>query len=62
MKNLNKINRENLKSINGGAQICNNACPPGPYRPGLPRSCEAFNALPSCCKSKVIVSMDCFPQ
>ena len=42
MKNLNKINRENLKSINGGAQICNNACPPGPYGPGLPRSCEAF--------------------
>lgn len=61
MKNLKKINRENLKSINGGA-TCNYVCPPGPYGPGLPRSCAAFDALPSCCKSKVLVSMDCFPQ
>lgn len=61
MKNLKRINRENLKSINGGA-TCNYVCPPGPYGPGLSRSCAAFDALPACCKSKVLVSMDCFPQ
>lgn len=59
MKNLKKINRANLKSINGGG-TCNNACPPGPYGPGFPSSCEAYDALPACCKSKVLVSADCF--
>jgi hypothetical protein len=61
MKNLKKLKRENLKMINGGAP-CNYACPEGPYGPGFPKSCEAFNALPTCCKSKVLVSADCFEQ
>lgn len=26
---------------------------------GFPRSCEAYNALPKCCQSKVLVHMDC---
>ncbi|MNY77934.1 hypothetical protein D3C86_2179980 [compost metagenome] len=49
-----------MKSINGGA-VCNENCPPGPYGlgPGFPRSCEAYNALPKCCQSKVLVHMDC---
>ncbi|MBM7418823.1 bacteriocin-like protein [Chryseobacterium scophthalmum] len=60
MKNLKKLNRGNLKAINGGA-VCNENCPPGPYGPGpsFPRSCEAYNALPKCCQSKVLVHMDC---
>ncbi|ATL76013.1 hypothetical protein IQ37_14140 [Chryseobacterium piperi] len=61
MKNLKRLDRENLKSINGGA-TCFENCPPVPYGPGFPRSCAAFEALPQCCKSKVLVSIDCFPQ
>lgn len=34
MKNLKKLNRGNLKAINGGA-VCNENCPPGPYGPVL---------------------------
>ncbi|MDQ1097460.1 MULTISPECIES: bacteriocin-like protein [Chryseobacterium] len=61
MKNLKKLNRVDLKSINGG-DTCNFACPAGPYGPGFPKSCADFNALPECCKSKVLVSADCFEQ
>ncbi|WP_139422348.1 bacteriocin-like protein [Chryseobacterium mulctrae] len=63
MKNLKKLNRGELKAINGGA-VCNANCPPGPYGPGpgFPSSCEAFHALPECCKSKVLVHADCFPR
>jgi hypothetical protein len=60
MRNLKKLNRENLKSVNGGA-VCG-TCPPGPYGPGFPSSCDAFNALPQCCKNKVLVSSECFDQ
>ncbi len=58
MKNLKKMNRLELKSINGGA-ACNASCPPGPE---FPSSYEAFHALPECCKSKVLVYSDCFPR
>lgn len=61
MKNSKKLNRENLKSIKGG-DVCYENCPPGPYGPGLPRSCDAFHALPACCQSRVLVHADCFPQ
>lgn len=58
MKNLKKLERKNLKSINGGAN-CNQYCPPGPYGPGLPNSCDDYHALPGCCKSKVLVHVSC---
>lgn len=61
MKNLKKLNRVDLKSVNGGA-VCNANCPPGPYGPEFASSCEAFHALPECCKSKVLVHADCFPR
>jgi hypothetical protein len=61
MKNLKKIKRETLKEIQGGT-TCNYVCPPGPYGPGYPKSCQNFEALPTCCKSKVLVSYECFPQ
>ncbi|MGO4709120.1 hypothetical protein AB4Y90_08380 [Chryseobacterium sp. 2TAF14] len=61
MKNLKKLHRGDLKSINGGA-VCNENCPPGPYGPNFPSSCEAFHALPQCCKTRVLVHADCFPQ
>ncbi|MBK1897912.1 hypothetical protein [Chryseobacterium paridis] len=61
MKKSNKLNRENLKSINGGA-TCNFACPPGPYGPGFPRSCADYDALPACCKPKVLLSFECAPD
>ncbi|MGU3377491.1 bacteriocin-like protein [Chryseobacterium sp. M5A1_1a] len=60
MKNSKKINRENLKSINGGIGRCSESCPPGPYGPDQPRSCDDFNGLPECCKLRVIVSAECF--
>ncbi|WP_276876694.1 bacteriocin-like protein [Chryseobacterium joostei] len=61
MKNSKKINRENLKSINGGGiSHCNKSCPPGPYGPNEPKSCGEFMGLPECCKLRVLVSMDCF--
>lgn len=58
MKNLKKLNRDDLKSLNGGA-ACNSYCPPGPYGPGFPRSCDDYNALPACCQSRVLVSYEC---
>lgn len=61
MKNSKKINRENLKSINGGGiGNCYENCPVGPYGPDGPRSCGDFHGLPECCKKRVLVSMDCF--
>ncbi len=59
MKNLKRINRKDLKSVIGG-DTCNENCPPGPYGPGFPYSCDAFKALPECCKTRVLVSADCF--
>ena len=32
MKNLKKISRKNLKSINGGAEPCIQDCPEGQYK------------------------------
>lgn len=61
MKNFKKLNRESLKTINGGGN-CYENCPVGPYGPGYPKSCSDFNALPECCKVRVLVSPDCFPQ
>ncbi|WP_146942492.1 bacteriocin-like protein [Chryseobacterium hagamense] len=58
MKNLKRINRETLKAIHGGA-TCNYVCPPGPYGPGFPKSCADYDALPACCKSKVLLSYEC---
>ncbi|PIF47347.1 hypothetical protein CLU96_4398 [Chryseobacterium sp. 52] len=64
MKNLKKLDRQNLKSINGGNGVgsCFENCPPGPYGvgPDYPRSCEDFNALPECCKLRVKVDYFCF--
>jgi len=62
MKNFKKLNRENLKTINGGA-VCYENCPTsGSYGPGFSNSCEDYFALPKCCQSKVLVHSDCFPQ
>lgn len=58
MRNLKKLNRDNLKSVNGGG-TCNYVCPPGPYGPGFPKSCADYDALPTCCKSKVLLSYEC---
>ncbi|NML71249.1 hypothetical protein HHL23_15770 [Chryseobacterium sp. RP-3-3] len=60
MKNLRKLNRGNLKSVNGG-NVCYENCPPGPYGPGpdYPKSCDDFNALPACCKLRVKVDYLC---
>lgn len=58
MKNLKRINRESLKAIHGGA-TCNYVCPPGPYGPGFPKSCADYDALPACCKPKVLLSYEC---
>ena len=57
MKNLKKLNRDNLKKLSGG-NVCNHNCPPGPYGPD-PQSCAAFDALPACCKARVIELPDC---
>lgn len=61
MKNLKKLDRENLKLINGG-DTCFEYCPPGPYGvgPEYPKSCEDFNALSECCKLRVRVDYFCF--
>lgn len=61
MKNLQKLNRENLKQINGGGN-CNDSCPDASYGPGFERSCDDFESLPACCKGRVIVSHECFPR
>lgn len=58
MKNLKKLDRENLKSINGG-DVCYENCPPGPYGPDSPRSCDDYEALPACCKLRVMVDFRC---
>jgi len=60
MKNLKKINRNDLKSVSGGIGPCTANCPAGPYGPGEPRSCADYNALPECCKGRVLVSFECF--
>ncbi|AZA77891.1 hypothetical protein EG347_10345 [Chryseobacterium sp. G0186] len=60
MKNSKKVNRQSLKSINGGIGPCNESCPPGPYGPDQPRSCAEFHGLPECCKGRVMVSFECF--
>lgn len=60
MKNLKKISRQNLSQIKGSASC--GFCPPGPYGPGMTKSCDEFHSLPDCCKSRVIVSYECFPQ
>lgn len=52
MKNSKKLNRENLRSINGGSG-CHANCLPGPFGPD-PQSCAAFDAMPACCKARVI--------
>jgi len=61
MKNLKKIARTDLKTIKAGAGPCT-GCPPVPYGRALPQSCEAYYTLPACCKSRVLVSADCFGQ
>ncbi len=61
MKNLKKLDRKDLKGISG-AGTCNYTCPAGPYGPGFPRSCADYDALPACCKPKVLVSVECFPN
>lgn len=61
MKNLKKLNRESLRDINGGAG-CAQDCPVGPYGPEFSKSCADFEALPECCKLRVLVSSDCFPR
>ena len=60
MKNLKKINRNDLKFVSGGIGSCNANCPAGPYGPGEPKSCEDYNGLPECCKGRVLVSFKCF--
>jgi hypothetical protein len=61
MRKSKKLNRENLKLINGGdINDCFEYCPPGPYGPGQPRSCADYHALPECCKMRVLVSFECF--
>lgn len=60
MKKTKKLNRANLKSINGGIGICNENCPDGPYGPNQPRSCGDYYGLPECCKRRVLVSYECF--
>ncbi|WP_407643674.1 bacteriocin-like protein [Chryseobacterium sediminis] len=62
MKNLKKINRNDLKSVNGGIGPCYENCPAGPYGPGEPRSCTDYHALPECCKGRVLVSIECFDR
>ncbi|UEQ78944.1 hypothetical protein [Chryseobacterium arthrosphaerae] len=62
MRKSKKLNRGNLKSINGGHDIndCFEYCPAGPYGPDQPRSCADYYALPECCKMRVLVSYECF--
>ncbi|MDC8098700.1 MULTISPECIES: bacteriocin-like protein [Chryseobacterium] len=61
MRNLKKINRQNLKSVNGGGiGPCNEFCPDGPYGPDQPKSCGDYHGLPECCKKRVLVSYECF--
>lgn len=52
MKNSKKLNRENLKLIHGGSG-CNANCLLGPFGPD-PQSCAAFDAMPACCKARLI--------
>lgn len=59
MKKLSKLQRHNLKLINGGIGSCYEYCPAGPYGPGQPRSCADYDALPKCCKEMVMVSFEC---
>lgn len=63
---MKKLSRLQLKNINGGT--CPGGCPTPPgtlYGPStaIPRpthSCAQYKALSDCCKSTVIVAMDCF--
>lgn len=58
MKNLKKLDRENLKSIKGGF-ACNAVCPPGPFGPDA-QSCGIFDAMPACCKARVVELPECY--
>lgn len=57
MKNLKSLGREILKSINGNGG-CNYICPPGPFGPDS-QSCAAFEAMPECCKARVLELPQC---
>nr|WP_315027177.1 hypothetical protein [uncultured Chryseobacterium sp.] len=59
MKKSKKLQRQILKTINGGIGPCYEYCPPGPYGPGQPRSCADYDGLPDCCKKMVMVSFEC---
>ncbi len=37
MKNLRKLSKKELKSVNGGIQACNQYCPTGTYKCCIPR-------------------------
>lgn len=45
MKNLKKISRQELKSVNGGIQVCNQICLTGYYRCCIPR--QAYYCAPN---------------
>ncbi|MCJ7933214.1 MAG: hypothetical protein MUW56_06140 [Chryseobacterium sp.] len=62
MRKSKKLDRQHLKSIDGGVDSCHENCPPGPYGPGLPGSYEDYHALPECCKGRVMVSIKCFER
>ncbi|WP_345992071.1 hypothetical protein AAEU33_08660 [Chryseobacterium sp. Chry.R1] len=57
MKNFKILNREHLKAINGSGN-CNHVCPSGPFGPD-PESCAVFNAMPECCKARLIELPPC---
>lgn len=50
MKNLRKLSKKELKSVNGGIQTCNQYCPKGFYRCCIPRQTYYCAALDSPCQ------------
>lgn len=64
MKNLKKMSRKELVTINGAVSNCN-GCPPGGFGPGgvaegYDYSCEDYFTIPSRCRTCVFVSSVCF--
>ncbi|WP_347218115.1 hypothetical protein [Chryseobacterium sp.] len=61
MKNLKKLNRKELETVNGAIGSNCSRCPQHTTYGTGPNDapCSAYQALPSYCKACVIVSMEC---
>lgn len=69
MKNLRKLNRQNLEQINGAGVSRCDGCPShlvfgpgGGWPDSSSASCAAYFGLSETCKMCVMVSVDCFVQ